>query len=389
MKRLRNWLFAFFFALPVILFWVNMAVNGQQTVSETENRALVQMPVLSAQSFRNGVFQDELEEAIGDQLPGSEMIRSAVKDTEAGLLDAMQNAFSVVFPEMRNGYLQISDGYYTYRGDEHRIVERPLPFEKTELLERMRDALQAQPAPVYLYFVENSRSLDFDHPTCESEWFLRLREELQPTAARNFTFADYDGFCSLFYETDHHWNAEGSYRGYTEILEMIRPGETPLAKGELIEIPAVFNGSYARLTKRMCAAETFAFYDFDIPKHTETMNGKRGTYGRLNAYRKGKYTADTLTNHYAACYGGDYGEIIYDFGTEGKGNLLMIASSYSNPINGLIASHFDRTYVIDLRYYEEWAGKPFDPAAYVRGNDIGTVLLLGDAKLFADEGEGE
>ena len=89
-----------------------------------------------------------------------------------------------------------------------------------------------------------------------------------------------------------------------------------------------------------------------------------------------------MTNHYGNCFGGDFGEIVYDFGTEGKGNLLMVASSYSNPINALIASGYDKTYVIDLRYYEVWAGEPFDPAAYCEKYGIDTVLLLGDVRLF-------
>lgn len=389
MKKHTVILLIVLFALPIALFWGNLFLRGQQEVSETENRALSRMPAVSFGDFVNGGFQEELENAIGDQMPGSEKIRSAVKDTEAAMLDTVQNALAAVFPELKNGYMQIADGYYTYRGDEHRIVERPVPFEETEAVGRFSAELRKLSVPVCLYFVENSRSQDFDRVVAESDAYIRMREALQPAEARNFGFADYGEFCSLFYETDHHWNAEGSYRGYTEIIGMLRPGEEPVAKGTLTGIPAVFNGSYARQTKRLCADETFAFYDYEIPKHTETMNGKRGNYGRLSAYKKGKYAADELTNHYAACYGGDYGEIVYDFGTEGRGNLLMIASSYSNPINALIASHFDRTYVIDLRYYRDWAGEDFDPVSYADGKDITEVLLLGDVKLFRAEEGGE
>ena len=122
--------------------------------------------------------------------------------------------------------------------------------------------------------------------------------------------------------------------------------------------------------------------DRDVVEYLNTLNGKRGTYGRLKAYLSGRFSSDPLTNHYAACYGGDYGEIIYDFGTEGKGNLLLIASSYSNPINALIASHFDRTCVIDLRYYESYAGHPFDASGYIQEHPVDTVLYLGDIRLF-------
>ena len=88
------------------------------------------------------------------------------------------------------------------------------------------------------------------------------------------------------------------------------------------------------------------------------------------------------------CYGGEYGEILYDFGTEGKGTLLIIANSYSNPINALIASHFDRTVVVDPRYWEQAAGTPFDPRACAESAGADTVLLLGDIQLFTG-GEGD
>ena len=119
------------------------------------------------------------------------------------------------------------------------------------------------------------------------------------------------------------------------------------------------------------------------------LNGKRGNYGRQKAYQSGRFSAEPLTNHYANCYGGDYGEIVYDFGTEGRGHLLLIASSYSNPINGLIASHFDETRVIDLRYYKAYAGCDFDPADYVQEHNIDTVLLLGDIRLFLPDAAAE
>ena len=60
----------------------------------------------------------------------------------------------------------------------------------------------------------------------------------------------------------------------------------------------------------------------------------------------------------------------------------MLVDSYSNPVNGLIASHFDRTYVIDPRYYEDWAGAPFDAEAYLAEHPAGAVLMMGDVLFY-------
>ena len=70
-------------------------------------------------------------------------------------------------------------------------------------------------------------------------------------------------------------------------------------------------------------------------------------------------------------------------------NLLLIADSYSNPINLLLASHYDQTYIIDLRYYEKDTGIPFDVNRYIADHDVDTMLMLGDIALFADAQEKE
>ena len=53
--------------------------------------------------------------------------------------------------------------------------------------------------------------------------------------------------------------------------------------------------------------------------------------------------------------------------------MLILSSSFSNPINGLIASHFNRTYVIDGRHYNDF--KVFD---YIEKNNINKVLIIMD-----------
>ncbi len=391
--RIYAGLFVALFAVSVLL-GVCSAFLDRRKSSVLENRTLAPFPAAETDAFLSGVFQDQLEEALGDHLTGSEEIRSLVRGVQASALHAGQNILYTLNPSLRSGYIQLSEGYYAYNGDDHRIVERPeeKPFPE-EQLAAFAERLKQTGLPVTLYFIQNSRSVDFDRPGHGDNICNRILSAfegagLTPAACGEFSLTDYGDYCKWFYQTDHHWNNRGSYRGYREIVELMGKGE-PLPVGAEIAFPFVFNGSYARQTNRLCADEPFRVYSFDLPKYTVTMNGKRGKYGRMDAYLKGRYEAEPLTNHYANCYGGEYGEIVYDFGTEGKGTLLMIASSYSNPINALIASHFDRTVVVDPRYWEFWAEKPFDPAetASVCGAD--TILLLGDIRLFTTDLIGE
>ena len=86
---------------------------------------------------------------------------------------------------------------------------------------------------------------------------------------------------------------------------------------------------------------------------------------------------------YAGFYGSDYGEVIYDFHNK-KDNLLIFSNSYSNPINELIASSFNKTYIIDLRAYELDLGKTFDIDSYIKENKIDKILFLGDYNFYTD-----
>ena len=147
--------------------------------------------------------------------------------------------------------------------------------------------------------------------------------------------------------------------------------------------------AYARQTKELCADEPFTVYTYPTAKLNTELNGKRGVYGHQNLYAGNRFPTDNLRNHYAYYYGGDYGEIVLDNGKSRGRNLLVLADSYSNPINMLLASHFDRTCIIDLRYYAKDMGVEFDINDYIRKHEIDSLLIMGDIALFADAQEEE
>ena len=392
-KRLPDLLLLFFFFAPMLL-GAAILLTGQKSQSTLENRALRQLPAVSGEALLQGAFQDDLEDALVDQLPLGESVKGAALDGKNGLLKMQQALLYAAQPALRSNYVPVAEGYYHYAGDAHRIVEKPYDLS-TEERQRHLEAMASQfsglsGAKTYVYFIENSRTVDFDHRDDEHAVYRQVTQAVAPDGADVFAVPDYAFYCENFYQTDHHWNEKGSYAGYQAIYRLLHgTDEGMIGPGEIRTTDAVFQGSYARQAHELCADEAFSFRVFDLPKYSTEINGKRRTYGNLSLYEKGKYAADSLTNHYANCYGGDFGQVFYDFKTEGKGKLLLVASSYSNPVNALIAAGYDQTWVIDLRYYEEWAGKPFDAAAFCAEHEIDTVLLLGDASFFFIDGPGK
>ena len=316
-------------------------------------------------------------------------MKTAVLDAQNSAAAGERALLLRAFPSLKSGYEQIAEGYYHYGGDEHRIVERPSDWSGYE--ERLAAFAQVWAAPCdvprYLYFIENSRSIDMDDPEAGHAVAQRVAEAIGADETAVFRVDGYESYAARFYQTDHHWNREGSYEGYQAIIRLLLGEEEPLQQptGE-VTVDAVFQGSYARQTHVLCADERFSFYVFDdVPRQTVLIDGKRGTYGRMAAYEKGKYPTDELRNHYAYCYGGDYGRVEFVTGTSGRGTLLVIAASYSNAIDSLIASHFDRTIYLDPRYYETEDGSPFDLAAFCEAEQVDRLLYLGDIALFRND----
>ena len=69
----------------------------------------------------------------------------------------------------------------------------------------------------------------------------------------------------------------------------------------------------------------------------------------------------------------------------GKRNLLIIGDSYTNAINKLIATHFNKTYDVDLRHYKETFNEEFIINEYIEENDIDKVLIIVNYDLLLDE----
>lgn len=372
-------------ALPVLMI-LGVLPRGELTVSQKENRALARFPALTLSSFLSKEFQDGLESALGDQYPFGEEIKHRILTAQNSVYQAESALLLSVAPPAGADYREITPGYYHFGGDEHRIVEKPWQMDDCAGQMQQNAGLfnSAENVKKYVYFIRNSRAQDFTLTDGENEGlFDAIRACYKADGYGCFSVPDYAAFCENFYQTDHHWNRRGADAGYRQIVSLLLgEQEETLPVEKEWTFGVVFNGSYARQTKTLCAEELFSVYSYPSAKIKTTLSGRKGQYGHASLYEKDRFPTDELRNHYAYYYGGDYGEIILDNGASRGQNLLVIADSYSNPINLLLASHFDLTCVIDLRYYAQDMGQPFDVNTYIREHEIDTLLMLGDIALF-------
>ena len=267
---------------------------------------------------------------------------------------------------------------YPYRAPD--VVDAALEARS----ENINQIIAAHPdVSFYIYMVEGDTNNYFPAGVNNGAFeYLSSRVNLPAAQMGRFAADDLATFERDFYQTDHHWNNVGSYRGYCEAAALL--GCTDLLEPqETVRVSDHFSGSKAlSIGAQEQFFEPMDVYRFAFPKMSVTIAGEPADdYGWQDAALSGQLT----DANYGGVYGWDNGEVILDTGTTGRGNLLMLGESYDNAILKLMASHFDRVYSVDLRSYEQDMGKPFRLAEYLREHQITKVLWIGSTTFFTSD----
>lgn len=249
------------------------------------------------------------------------------------------------------------------------------------------EALEDYPqVSTYVYLVNSSRSVDVVRDVSAVPLVYEVIQKSFDKSATDYLRLDsQEQYARYFYTTDHHWNYEGSYTGYRQIIRMMLGGEEPVLEPlETVTFPVKFNGSANQQSGKQDSQEFFTVYRFDYPEMKVEINGRpRASYGNQETYLAGKYSRMPLANHYANFYGGDVGLLHLETDRTDRGNLLVFSNSYSNAVAMLLASHFHHAWFVDPRHYKTSMGKQFSISEAVREWDIDRILILGDAHYFA------
>ena len=200
---------------------------------------------------------------------------------------------------------------------------------------------------------------------------------------------NYDEYYQYFYKTDLHHTADGAYVAYTDLIEMINEvfpqiGHPRSVTQKVCFEDVYYRGSYARRTG-MYSRATDQICDLIIegaPQATTYVDGLEKENGDRYAYHNGYGPGYKDIHHYDAFYGGYAGEIKYDYGENTGINALFLVDSFSNPMNGWFASHFDETYIIDLRLNHDFMLSDFLKEHDI---DVVAVYLYYDRLYFSDQ----
>lgn len=240
----------------------------------------------------------------------------------------------------------------------------------------------------YLYYHQTLHNSEFHplnpvFPEADSGRSLAYFEQNLPDGLTfgKFLLTSHEDHLEYYYRTDHHWRVNAIIRAYQEIYTMLSknyPGMSqPLTMTKTIEFPDInFLGMMARRDLYPVKADEFVVEDVILPAHDLIESGQKVDYDRRAIYFEGKYSTIPYINHYNAFYGEVADLIEYDFHNTSDRNLLIIGSSYQNSLDPLLASHYDKTYCVDLRYYTD-----FSLSAFLSEREVDDILIIGDNEV--------
>lgn len=186
-----------------------------------------------------------------------------------------------------------------------------------------------------------------------------------------------DDYKDKFYATDHHWTINGAIDGYDSIMDMLGADKINNFNYKNYE-QVKFYGSMAKTA--MLKNNYDYLKDIDIKLNYDVkINGGSVTKTFKPRDLKIKNNNDYY-DYYVQYFDGQYAEVMYDYHNDNKDNLLILADSYAWQIDYLIASSFNKTYVVNLRY-GKYQTEKLDIKKYIEDNDIDKVLVLCEGEL--------
>lgn len=341
-------------------------------------------------SFKNSIFQTHLRKLVNDQFPLRQafikadlLYNHAVSSLMANVLGNDNNP--ILFKNKE--FYQINhSGYYTsiplkVSDEKKQIFENRLwNFDK--IYEKYGNDYS-----LYLYKPTLANETDwfdetFIYPSEGKLYFTRLKEQLSGKyVVQQQDFINLDDYMNKHYKTDHHWNENGAYQGYTEIINMIKkdydlPNPYRIQYTTCYDVP--FYGSLTMKVQNLYGSDSFCAYHLDDEVNMDILVEEEVAMPGLE---EKVFEEDPNSIYlYEEYYGTNYSLIEYtNHSAENAPKILIIADSFSNSINNDLALHFSKTYIVDPRAYtteDDLMNTTFSLEKFLSEHEVDIILWL-------------
>ncbi|RSK28526.1 hypothetical protein EJF36_17545 [Bacillus sp. HMF5848] len=367
MKTLHNTLIAIgFFTTLIAISFLTIAMPDKK-VSDIENRFLEQFPTFSEETIINGEFTKKFESYYSDQIflrnifiEAYTRLQLLLNKTVISNTVVLDNDWilSEPFAKVYTDYMDKSTGNLNTLANQ---------FPKTEFY------FAAAPHKTNMLMDKFPNYLPENVGVEAQQYFWsNLHKNVIPIDLHNYflNHYSYDERENMYFRTDHHWNMDGAFAGYTGIMEALAT-----QSNSIVNAPSTidqytktcltnnyFVGSYNRQLYLLIDAskEVLCHYEPNSSFNFSSVYAKDGR-GKEFTNFEDIYKTDTEGQvTYAGLYAGDFSVIKYNKEkADNDKKVVIVKDSYANAITPFIAQHFTKTTVLDLRHYTEKTLKDF------------------------------
>ncbi len=388
--------------LPVLLLSVSNGVLDKPTVSLLENRQLKQMPVFTWGELFAGTYLREYEEYFADTFIFRDHLARLNRRVES-LWGMGVEAASIVthrganiadvhdgdVPERQrtdaeNAKVLKSQSLLIYEGKVMEIHKFSAASSEdyagviSEFAEAAGDSVQVYSllAPTQIEFLASERYRSLSSSQDHTIGFVYEHLSDVVTAVDAYRELKDHAEDYIYFNTDHHWTAEGAYHAYVA-LQLARGEEpVPLESYEVGEAYPFRGYLYA-----LCLDESVGnnpdtvFYYIPTTPHEYYYYPQVGI--KANVLELHWVNED---NKYGIFLGGDrpWGVITTD--VKNQKRIAVVKDSYGNAFIPFLLPHYEQIFIIDPRQF------PHNLGEFVRDRNIDEVLFLNYIKVTEHNG---
>lgn len=348
----------------ILMFIVNI-LSPSAKISEMENRALAQFPEFSLSSLADGSFTKGFEDYISDQF----IMRN-------GFVSAKRRIESLMGKSENHGILIGEDGYLIENSADLSYENVPSNLKAIEDLASVgRYDIKFAVVPT-AYEIMNDKLPANSYTEVYDELLGRIKNTLK---SENIKVADVRPVLrdnkdkDLYYRTDHHQSAHGSYYLYTALADILGYEAYGIDKFKVEKKADGFYGTtWSNSGFAPTKADSIYKYSFD-GNYSYSVD-----FPSENKKMKSLYNDDKLKtkDKYSYYLDGNHGITEIKSSCPSGKRLAVIKDSFAHSLVPFLANHYSRIYMVDLRYFN---GDIFE---YLYNSDVKDVLVLYNQNTF-------
>ncbi len=368
MDEKRNTLLTIWMICAVILvFTVTDVFNETRTFSDTENRILAAKPEFTWDELFYGDYTKDYEDYVTDQFVS--------RDVWIGI---KTNADIALQKKEINGVFLGEDDYlievhkpedYTEELEDKKLAALKKlvdTWEAKVMLVPTADNILTDKLPLFATYYNESAFLEKVKKEVGTDNYVDVYSVLKEHAEEE-----------IYYRTDHHWTSLGAYYGLQAWAASVNRYPYPYSLGDMVAVSDDFEGTlHSRINIDVKKDTIYCFPETKVRPIKVTYDN--------TVVRDSLYEESYLETKNQYGYFLDDNHALVEIDTEYKNGrtLFVIKDSYANCMIPLLTTHYEKIYVLDLRYYN---GRLFELMEKYEPEDGMDVLVLYNCIHFLED----